>query len=209
MRRQLSAGLVVGALASCAMAFAGSAPAPVLIGLALLAGAAPAACPGGIRALLTRLVADGAVPRALSAEATLTQLTWTAAPALVVLLGLQVHAGAPLALGALLAATASYVLLRLPESQDPARAGPAVPPLPRTEPAAHGRQRAGRAAARTPSPWHDETALRTSSGTGRSRRRSADGPLSPTRAASGVEAARCACQGAARGRVRVLAASRP
>ncbi|MFF0449610.1 MFS transporter [Streptomyces sp. NPDC004609] len=132
MRRQLSVGLMAGALAFCALPLAGTAPAPVLIGLAFLAGAAPAACPGGIRAMLTRLVTDDSVPRALSAETTLTQITWAAAPALVVLLALQVHAGAPLMLGALLAATASILLLRLPEPRDPASAGRAAAPMTRT-----------------------------------------------------------------------------
>jgi MFS family permease len=128
MRRQLSAGLMAGALTFCALPLAGSAPSPVLIGLAFLAGAAPAACPGGIRAMLTRLVADDMVPRALSAEATLTQIIWAAAPGLVVLLAFQVHSGAPLMLGALLAAAASILLLRLPEPQEPESAKrPAVP----------------------------------------------------------------------------------
>ncbi len=133
MRRQLSAELIVGALAFCALPLAASAPAPVLIGLAFLAGAAPAACPGGIRAMLTRLVAEDAVPRALRIETTLTQITWAAAPGLVVLLALQVHAGAPLMVGALLAAAASTLLLRLREPSQPAAAQPAAAvPLPRT-----------------------------------------------------------------------------
>jgi predicted MFS family arabinose efflux permease len=125
MRRELSAGLLAGALAFGALPFAHSAPAPVLLALAFLAGGAPAACPGGLRASLTRLVGDDLVPRALSAEATLTQCVWAAAPGLVVLLALQVHPGAPLLLGALLAATASLLLLRLPEPQVSEPAGPA------------------------------------------------------------------------------------
>lgn len=124
MRRQLSLGLMAGALAFGALPLAVSAPPSVLIGLAFVAGVAPAACPGGIRAMLTRLVADNAVPRALSAEAMLTQIVWAAAPGLVVLLALQVHPGAPLMVVALLAATASVLLLRLPEPQEPASAGP-------------------------------------------------------------------------------------
>jgi MFS family permease len=132
MRRQLSAGLMAGALTFCALPLAGSAPSPVLIGLAFLAGAAPAACPGGIRAMLTRLVADDAVPRALSAEATLTQIIWAATPGLVVLLALQVHSGAPLILGALLAAAASILLLWLPEPQEPESARRAAVPMIRT-----------------------------------------------------------------------------
>ncbi|TDC74626.1 MFS transporter [Streptomyces hainanensis] len=115
MRRQLAVGLVVGAFAFGALALARSAPSPLLIALAFLAGAAPAACPGGVRTMLTRLVPDDLVPRALSAEATLTQIVWAASPALVVFLALQVHPGAPLVLGALLAAVAALLLGRLPE----------------------------------------------------------------------------------------------
>ncbi|WP_307518032.1 MFS transporter [Streptomyces umbrinus] len=130
MKQQLSAGLLTGALAFCGLSLAGPAPACVLIVLAFLAGAAPAACPGGIRTMLTQLVTDGAVPRALSAETTLTQITWAAAPALVVFLALQVHAGAPLLLGALCAAAASILLLRLPtEPQQPPPAERAAAPL--------------------------------------------------------------------------------
>ncbi|MCZ9336272.1 hypothetical protein NGM37_00615, partial [Streptomyces sp. TRM76130] len=73
--------------------FAHSAPEPVLLGLTFLAGVAPAACPGGLRASLTKLAGDDLVPRALSAEATLTQCIWAAAPGLVVLLTLRVHPG--------------------------------------------------------------------------------------------------------------------
>ncbi|MPY57500.1 MFS transporter [Streptomyces spongiae] len=115
MRPQLALGLLGGALAFGALPLARDAPSPVLIGLAFLAGAAPAACPGGVRSLLTRLVEERTVPRALSAEATLTQITWAAAPGLVALLALQMDPGAPLALGAVLAAVAALLLLALPE----------------------------------------------------------------------------------------------
>ncbi|MFI0507502.1 MFS transporter [Streptomyces albogriseolus] len=132
MRRELSAGLLAGALAFGALPLAHSAPSPVLLALAFLAGAAPAACPGGLRASLTKLVSDDLVPRALSAEATLTQCIWAAAPGLVVLLALQVHPGAPLLLGAVLAATASLLLLRLPEPQAPEPARRTATPMTRT-----------------------------------------------------------------------------
>ncbi|MFH8534730.1 MFS transporter [Streptomyces tendae] len=132
MRQQLSAGLMVGALAFGTLPLVRSAPSPVLIALAFLAGAAPAACPGGMRSALTRSVADNMVPRALSAEATLTQIIWAAAPGLVVLLALQVHPGAPLMLGALLAATASLLLFRLPEPQASEPAKNATAPTTRT-----------------------------------------------------------------------------
>ncbi|MER6706337.1 MFS transporter [Streptomyces fumanus] len=132
MRRELSAGLLAGALAFGALPFAHSAPAPVLLALAFLAGGAPAACPGGLRASLTKLVGEDLVPRALSAEATLTQCIWAAAPGLVVFLALQVHPGAPLLLGAVLAATASLLLLRLPEPRAAEPAGRAAAPMTRT-----------------------------------------------------------------------------
>ncbi|GHF90903.1 MFS transporter [Streptomyces thermodiastaticus] len=121
-RLQLSAGLMAGALAFGALPLAHTAPSPVLLALAFLAGAAPAACPGGLRAMLTRLVNEDLVSRALSAEATLTQCVWAAAPGLVVILALQVYPGAPLVLGAVLMATASLLLLRLeePEAAQPA-----------------------------------------------------------------------------------------
>ncbi|MFE5858864.1 MFS transporter [Streptomyces sp. NPDC056500] len=132
MRRRLSAGLTAGALAFCALPFAIAAPTPVPIGLAFLAGAAPAACPGGIRAMLTRLVAEDSVTRALSVETTLTQITWASAPPLVVVLALRVHAGAPLVLGAILAATAAILLLRLPETEEPEPAERPTAPITRT-----------------------------------------------------------------------------
>ncbi|HWH00541.1 MAG TPA: MFS transporter, partial [Pilimelia sp.] len=122
MRGQLAVGLLAGAAAFAALPAMRSAAPAVLVALAFLAGAAPAACPGGTRTLVTRLVGEAHVARALSVEATLTQLVWAAAPALVVLLALQVHPGAPLLLGALFAATGALVLRALPE---PAPAAPA------------------------------------------------------------------------------------
>jgi MFS family permease len=132
MRGQLSAGLLVGAVAFAALAFTRSAPAVVPVCFAFIAGAAPAACPGGIRSLLTRLVAEEDVPRALSAEAMLTQITWAAAPALVTLLALQVNPGAPLALGAVLAAGAGFLLFLLPEPHTEEKNGRPAGPMSRT-----------------------------------------------------------------------------
>lgn len=115
IRQQLAAGLAIGAVAFAALPFAHSAPLPVLIVLAFMAGAAPAACPGGTRVLLTRMVPDTAVARALSIEATVTQIIWAVSPGLVVLLALNAGSGAPLLLGGVLAAVASLLVLRLPE----------------------------------------------------------------------------------------------
>ncbi|TWF93845.1 MFS transporter [Saccharopolyspora dendranthemae] len=115
MRPQLVIGLLCGAVAFGALPLLATGSPGWVIATAFLAGAGPAACPGGIRSLLTRLVGDRDVARALSAEAMLTQITWAVAPALVVLLALQVHPGAPLVLCALLALLAGGLLLRLHE----------------------------------------------------------------------------------------------
>ncbi|MEU0992274.1 MFS transporter [Streptomyces sp. NPDC005953] len=82
--------------------------------------------------MLTQLVADDSVTRALSVETTLTQITWASAPPLVVVLALRVHAGAPLVLGAILAATAAILLLRLPETEKPELAERPTAPITRT-----------------------------------------------------------------------------
>lgn len=120
MRPQLATGLLAGAAAFAAIPLTRGAPAALPVALAFLAGAAPAACPGGVRALLTRFVDEDAVARALSAEATLTQIVWAAAPALVVVLALQAAAGAPLLLAAALAAVSAALLALLPEPPAPA-----------------------------------------------------------------------------------------
>ena len=96
------------AVASAALPFTAGAPVIVPDAIVFLAGAAPAACPGGVRVLLTRTVPEQAVSRALSAEASLTQFIWAAAPAAVVTLALQVDPGAPLLLGAVLAAAGVF-----------------------------------------------------------------------------------------------------
>lgn len=116
MRPQLVVGLLAGAVVFAALPLARSSPAAILACLAFLAGAAPAACPGGIRSILTQLVVEENVPRALSAEAMLTQITWAVSPGVVVFLALSVHPGAPLVLCAALAFGGSALLFVLPES---------------------------------------------------------------------------------------------
>ncbi|MGZ3143028.1 hypothetical protein ACVDFE_13755 [Lentzea chajnantorensis] len=96
-RGQLPAGMVVGALAFAVLPFVDG---PVLLAVVFVAGAAPAAAPGGTRAILTSLVPESRAARALSGEAVLSQVVWAAAPALVVFLALQVHPGVPLVLAA-------------------------------------------------------------------------------------------------------------
>jgi len=119
MRRQLAAGLVIGAAAFAGLAFAAAAPPPVTVTLAFLAGAGPAANAGGLRTLLVGLAGDGGAVRALSVETTLTQGIWAAAPALVAALALGVTPGAPLALAAVCAIAAAFGLRLIPSSGPP------------------------------------------------------------------------------------------
>lgn len=111
MRIQLAAGMAVGAAAFAAIAVRPSSPVGLLLLLSFVCGAAPAANPGGMRALLTGMVNEQNVPQALSAEAILTEIIWMAAPALVVLLALQASRSAPLGLAAGCAAVAAAGIL--------------------------------------------------------------------------------------------------
>ncbi|MBT2440846.1 MFS transporter [Streptomyces sp. ISL-36] len=113
-RPHLAVGLVVGALGFAGLGFAEGAH-PVLLGLsAFLAGAGPAASPGGLRALLTSLVPEKAVTQALSMESVLTFAIWAAAPALVTGLALGVDPAVPLLLQAGLMAASVAGLWALP-----------------------------------------------------------------------------------------------
>lgn len=117
-RPQLALGLAVGAVAFAALGCAGSAH-PVLLGaLAVVAGGAPAAAPGGLRALLTSLVPERLGTQALSMDAILTYGVWTASPALATGLALGVHPALPLLLGAVLAVCAAAGLWALPRGWD-------------------------------------------------------------------------------------------
>ena len=113
-RAQLAAGLAVGA---CSFAGLGLLPCAHLLVLgifAVLAGAAPAAAPGGLRTLLISQLPGTLVVKALSAESVLTYGVWTAAPALTVGLALSVAASLPLVLAAVLMAAAAAGLRALP-----------------------------------------------------------------------------------------------
>lgn len=113
-RAQMAAGLAVGAGAFAGL---GAVPYghPVVLGaLAVLAGAAPAAAPGGLRAMLTHLVPERLVPRALSAETMITYAVWAVAPALTSFLALAAASYAPLLLAAGLAAAAAVGMRALP-----------------------------------------------------------------------------------------------
>ncbi|MFI6217561.1 MFS transporter [Nocardia brasiliensis] len=114
IRPQLAAGFAVGAAAFAGLASSGSAPAPLLIGLAFLAGFGPAGSPGGMRSMLIGLVASPDAARALGVEAMLTQVIWAAAPALVVSLATGLFPAAPLTLAAIGAAAAAVLIFLLP-----------------------------------------------------------------------------------------------
>jgi hypothetical protein len=114
VRRQLAAGLALGGSSFAVLGFLPGAPLPVLGIFAALAGAAPAAAPGGLRTLLTSQVPDALVVTALSAESILTFVVWTASPALTVVLALSVSPSAPLLLAAGLMVAAAAGLRALP-----------------------------------------------------------------------------------------------
>jgi hypothetical protein len=121
-RFRLAAGLAVGACSFAGLGLLPRADPPMLGALAVLAGAAPAAAPGGLRALLTAQLPDTLIVKALSAESVLTYGVWTAAPALTVVLALSVAASAPLVLAAALMAAAAAGMRALPAGWE-ARSG--------------------------------------------------------------------------------------
>lgn len=114
-RPQLAAGLAVGAAGFVALGALPDAHAAVLAVCAFVAGAAPAAAPGGLRALLNSLVPEKSVAQAMSAESVLTFLIWAVAPAAVTGLALGVSPGLPLVLAAVLMALSVAGLWLLPE----------------------------------------------------------------------------------------------
>jgi hypothetical protein len=113
-RVQLTAGLALGACSFAGLGLLPHAPALALAIFAVLAGAAPAAVPGGLRTLLTSQLPDTLIVKALSAESTLTNVVWTAAPALTVVLALSVAASGPLVLAAALMAASAAGMRALP-----------------------------------------------------------------------------------------------
>ena len=119
VRKQLAAGLALGGSSFAVLGFLPGAPLPVLGIFAALAGAAPAAAPGGLRTLLTSQLPDALVVTALSAESILTFVVWTASPALTVVLALSVSPSAPLLLAAALMVAAAAGLWALPAGWEP------------------------------------------------------------------------------------------
>jgi hypothetical protein len=113
-RFHLAAGLALGACSFAGLGLLPRADPPVLAAFAVLAGAAPAAAPGGLRTMLTSQLPDTLIVNALSAESVLTYGVWTASPALTVVLALSVAASAPLLLAAALMAAAAAGMRALP-----------------------------------------------------------------------------------------------
>ncbi|NLU69449.1 MFS transporter [Streptomyces sp. HNM0574] len=118
-RPQLASGLAVGAAAFAGLGALPGAHPVVLGALAFLAGAAPAAAPGGLRALLTSLVPVRSAPQALSVESMLTFAIWAVSPAVAT--GLALGAAPPLALllAAVLMAASVAGLWALPAGWSP------------------------------------------------------------------------------------------
>ncbi|MCX4783051.1 MFS transporter [Streptomyces sp. NBC_01264] len=110
----LAAGMAVGAAAFAGLALFPETSVVVTAALAFVAGAAPAAGPGGMRSMLIALVDKADESRALSAETVLTQITWGGAPALVVVLAVNLSPSAPMALGAVGFLAAAVILFLLP-----------------------------------------------------------------------------------------------
>ncbi|MFF3958326.1 MFS transporter [Streptomyces sp. NPDC001890] len=113
-RFQLTAGLVTGVGTFIGLGALSDFHPAVLGTLGFLAGAAPAAAPGGLRTLLTSHLPAPLVVKALSAESILTYAIWLVAPALTTWLALTVDLRLPLFLGGALMAAAAAVLWLLP-----------------------------------------------------------------------------------------------
>jgi hypothetical protein len=113
-RPHLAAGLVAGAVGFAGLGVLPGAHPVILAGFAFLAGAAPSAAPGGLRALLTSLVPGRAAAQALSVESMLTFGVWALSPATVTGLALGVAPRVPLLLAAALMASSVAGLWFLP-----------------------------------------------------------------------------------------------
>jgi hypothetical protein len=113
-RGQLAAGLAVGACSFAGLGLLPHAPLVVLGAFAVVAGAVPAAAPGGLRTLLISQLPGTLAIKALSAESVLTFIVWTVAPALTVSLAIGVAPPLPLVLAAVLMAAAAAGMWALP-----------------------------------------------------------------------------------------------
>lgn len=113
-RVHLAVGLAAGAAGFAGLGAFPDAHPIVLAAFAFLAGAAPAAVTGGLRALLTVLVPERAAAQALSIESMLTAGIWAVSPAAVAGLALGVAPRVPLILAAVLMASSVAGLWLLP-----------------------------------------------------------------------------------------------
>lgn len=113
-RPQLAVGLAAGAAGFAGLGLLAHTSVLVLGAFAFLAGAAPAAATGGLRALLTELVPERAVAQALSTESMLNSVIWAVSPAAVTGLALGVAPRVPLLLTAGLMAASVTGLWLLP-----------------------------------------------------------------------------------------------
>ncbi|OXY95628.1 MFS transporter [Streptomyces diastatochromogenes] len=114
-RPHLAAGLAGGAVGFAGLGALPGAHPVILAVFAFLAGAAPSAVSGGLRALLTSLVPGHAAEQALSVESMLTSAIWAIAPAAVTGLALGVDPGVPPLLAAALMGVSVAGLWLLPE----------------------------------------------------------------------------------------------
>ncbi|WOX23772.1 MFS transporter [Streptomyces solicathayae] len=113
-RPALAFGCGFGALGFAGLGLAPGAHPVFLGGCAFVAGFAPAAVSGAMRALLTEMVPQRAVSQAMSLESMLVFAVWAAAPALVTGLALGVDPTLPLLLQAALMAASVAGLWALP-----------------------------------------------------------------------------------------------
>ncbi|WHM38182.1 MFS transporter [Streptomyces sp. BPTC-684] len=113
-RPHLAAGLAGGAVGFAALGLAHDAHPVVLGAAAFVAGAAPAATSGGLRAMLASLVPEKAVQQAVSGESMLIFGIWSVTPAVTTWLALSVRPYLPMLLAAGLMAAAVAGLWALP-----------------------------------------------------------------------------------------------
>jgi MFS family permease len=145
LRRGLALALGLGAACMLALALFSQlrASAVVLVVLAALCGSIPAAAQGGMRAMLQRLVPERLREKAFALDATLLEVQWAVAPALVALtvsLGAAPLAAVLMALAALLSAALVFTLPPTPSST---LEEPAAAPGKRREPAWRARAALG------------------------------------------------------------------
>ncbi|MGV9801730.1 MFS transporter [Mycobacterium sp. NPDC003449] len=127
-RGQLVGGLAGGAVAFMSLGLLHHAHPWILAALAAMAGAAPSAAPGGLRALLVAQLPEDLVVKALSVESVLTYVVWAVAPALTAVLTFRVAAPAPLMVAAAAMACAAVGVFSIPQGPPSAPAKSTVAP---------------------------------------------------------------------------------